>query len=134
MSRSPHSPVPRVAAATLDDGTAGVLLISSSPRILHMNHRARTLLKMCGEAREWPDPGLECMPSILKEFCRDLLSELARRGDRDWPHFELRRVCHMMTPPLLLRGFAVSPASPDRAAQMMLTVQAFAPPSEVRAD
>ncbi|HJT20303.1 MAG TPA: hypothetical protein VJ746_07520 [Nitrospira sp.] len=114
----------------MESSESGVIVLSASPRILHINNRARMLLKMFGESREfWTHLGPESLPSILTEFCRDLLLELKRRRDHgESVQFELRRICHMVSPPLLFRGFAVSPAA-DREPQVVLTLQACIPPS-----
>ncbi|HEY6085028.1 MAG TPA: hypothetical protein VIU63_06505 [Nitrospira sp.] len=103
---------------------AGIMILSSSTRILHMNSRARTLMGLFGEAHEsWPNLTSDCLPSILLEFCRDILSELALRTEtQDWARFEIRRVCHMVSPPLLLRGFGI-PTVANREPQMILTLQ-----------
>ncbi|MBA5867951.1 MAG: hypothetical protein GDA67_14755 [Nitrospira sp. CR1.3] len=93
-----------------------------------MNARARVLMGLFGEALElWPNLSPESMPSILLEFCGEIMSESERRaqaGDR--AQFEMRRVCHMVTPPLLFRGFGVS-TSASGELQMILTLQPYAP-------
>lgn len=75
-----------------------------------MNGPARALMALFGESHElWPQMAPESMPSFLTEFCRDVLAELHRRIEtEDWAQFEMRRICHMVTPSLLLRGFGVS--------------------------
>lgn len=129
MPRSPRVPVQSIQGLPFDTSAPGVILMSASHRILQMNHRARALLKMFGEAHDLrPDLGPECMPAMLTQFCRDLMSELDKRTSQlDGAQFELRRVCHMVTPPLLLRGFAMS-ASTDRQTRMILTLQPCAAP------
>ncbi len=123
-----HRPSPQRTspeqAAPPDGGDSGMIVLSSSFRVLHMNRRARALMRLFGEAHElWPNLAPESMPTILSEFCRDILAELERRRDmRDWAQFEIRRVCHMVTPALLLRGFGV-PAMANREPQMILTLQ-----------
>jgi hypothetical protein len=114
----------------VENSEPGVIVLSTLPRILHINSHARMLLKMFGESREfWTNLGPESMPSILTEFCRDLLLELKRRRNHgESAQFELRRICYMVSPPLLFRGFAVSAAA-GREPQMVLTLQAWAPAS-----
>jgi hypothetical protein len=86
-----------------------MIVFSSSARILHMNGPARALMSLFGASHErWPQMAPESMPSILKEFCLDVLAQLQRRVEtQDWAQFEMRRICHMVTPPLLLTGFGV---------------------------
>jgi hypothetical protein len=64
----------------------------------------------------------ESMPSILTEFCYDVLAELQHRIEtQDWAQFEMRRICHMVTPSLLLTGFGVTNSS-DREIRIILTL------------
>lgn len=123
---------PNLQPALLDPSDSGVILLSSSSRVLHMNSRARALMALFGESHElWPNPGPESMPSILLEFCGEIMSELERRIQTgDDGQFEMRRICHMVTPPLLLRGFGIS-TSVSREVQMVLTLQPYTSASRV---
>lgn len=103
---------------------AGVMVLSSSMRILHINGQAQELMGLFGEAHGFlPHLSPESMPAILTEFCGKILAELDRGGDhRNWTEFETCRVCHMVTPALLLRGFGI-PAEDGREHRMILTLQ-----------
>ena len=103
---------------------AGLVVLSSSIRILHINGRARALMALFGEVHElWPHLSPESMPAILSEFCGDVFTELQRQaGSHKWAEFEMRRICHMVTPSLLLRGFAM-PSRDGREPRMVLTLQ-----------
>ena len=74
-----------------------------------MNGPARALMALFGTSHTlWPQMAPESMPLILTEFCYDVLAQLQRRIEaEDWAQFEMRRICHMVTPPLLLTGFGV---------------------------
>jgi hypothetical protein len=100
-----------------------MIVFSSSARILHMNGPARALMALFGKSHElWPQMAPESMPSILTEFCYDVLAQLQRRIDaQDWAQFEMRRICHMVTPSLLLTGFGV-PNSTNREIRVILTL------------
>jgi hypothetical protein len=102
---------------------SGMIVFSSSARILHMNGPARALMALFGTSHErWPQMAPESMPSILTEFCYDVLAQLRRRIEaQDWAQFEMRRICHMVTPSLLLTGFGV-PNSFDREIRIILTL------------
>jgi hypothetical protein len=64
----------------------------------------------------------ESMPLILTEFCYDVLAQLQRRIEaEDWAQFEMRRICHMVTPSLLLTGFGVQ-NSTNREIRIILTL------------
>src|SRR4029077_7534939 len=100
-----------------------MIVFSSSARILHMNEQARALMALFGTSHErWPQMAPESMPSSLTEFGCDVLAQLRRRIEaQDWEQFEMRRICHMVTPSLLLTGFGV-PNSTDREIRVILTL------------
>ena len=107
----------------LSSPDSGMIVFSSSARILHMNGPARALMALFGKSHElWPQMAPESIPSILTEFCYDVLAQLQRRTEaQDWAQFEMRRICHMVTPSLLLTGFGV-PNSTNREIQVILTL------------
>jgi hypothetical protein len=100
-----------------------MIVFSSSARILLMNESARALMALFGTSHErWPQMAPESMPSSLTEFCCDVLAQLRHRIEaQDWTQFEMRRICHMVTPSLLLTGFGV-PTSTDREIRVILTL------------
>jgi hypothetical protein len=112
--------IPRPLLSSPD---SGMIVFSSSARILHMNGAARTLMALFGASHErWPQMGPESMPSILTDFCYDVLAQLRRRIEaQDWTQFEMRHTCHMVTPSLLLTGFGV-PTSSNREIRIILTL------------
>ncbi len=107
----------------LSSPDSGMIVFSSSARILHMNGPARALMALFGKSHElWPQMAPESMPSILTEFCYDVLAQLQCRIEaQDWAQFEMRRICHMVTPSLLLTGFGV-PNSTNRELRIILTL------------
>jgi hypothetical protein len=71
----------------------------------------------------WPHLSPESMPAILTEFCGNVLLELRRHADsQEWTALDIRRVCHMVTPALLLRGFGM-PETNGRDPRMILILQ-----------
>ncbi len=107
----------------LSSPDSGMIVFSSSARILHMNGPARTLMALFGKSHElWPQMAPESMPSILTEFCFDVLAQLQRRIEaQDWAQFEMRRICYMVTPSLLFTGFGV-PNSTNHELRVILTL------------
>ena len=107
----------------LSSPDSGMIVFSSSARILHMNEPARALMALFGKSHEhWPQMAPESMPSSLTEFCCDVLTQLRHRIEaQDWTQFEMRRICHMVTPSLLLTGFGV-PNSTDHEIRIILTL------------
>ena len=102
---------------------SGMIVFSSSVRILHMNGAARAMKALFGTSHElWPQIAPESIPSVLTEFCADVLVQLRYRVKaQDWTHFEMRRICHMVTPALLLTGFGV-PTATNREIRIILTL------------
>jgi hypothetical protein len=107
----------------LSSPDSGVIVFSSSARVQHMNGPAHTLMALFGTSYKlWPHMATESMPSILTEFCCDVLAQLQRRIEtQDWAQFEMHRICHMVTPSLLLTGFGV-PDSTNRDIRIILTL------------
>jgi hypothetical protein len=125
QANSPQSDVSQSerAGLHLSFPHSGIIILSSSARILHMNEPARALMALLGTSHElWPQMAPDSMPSILTEFCYDVQVQLQRRIEaQEWAHYEIRRVCHMTTPSLLLTGFAV-PHSTNREVRIILTL------------
>jgi len=111
-------PLPLLASTN-----SGMIVFSSSGRVLHMNGPARALMALFGTSHTlWPQMAPESMPLILTEFCYDVLAQLQRRIEaEDWAQFEMRRICHMVTPSLLLTGFGVQ-NSTNREIRIILTL------------
>ena len=105
-----------------------MIVFSSSARILHMNGPARALMALFGTSHElWPQMAPESLPFILTEFCYDVLAQLQHRIEaQDWAQFEMRRICHMVTPSVLLTGFGV-PTSINNEIRVILTLTPLAP-------
>ena len=119
----------------LPSSDSGIIVLSSSARILHMNGPARALMSLFGTSHEqWPQMAQESMPSIITEFCLDVLAQLRLRIEaQDWTQFEIRRICHMVTPSLLLTGFGV-PSASDSEIRVVLTLTPLSSTSHTAAD
>ena len=103
---------------------SGMIVFSSSARMLHMNGPARKLIALFGE---YHGLASEPIPPILTEFCHDVLAQLQPRVEtQSWEEFEMRRTCHMVTPPLLLRGFGVM-NSTNQEFRVILTLAPLRP-------
>ena len=114
----------------LSSSDSGMIVLSSSARILHMNGPARALMALFGTSHEqWPQMAPESTPSIITEFCLDVLAQLRRRIEaQDWTQFEMRRTCHMVTPSLLLTGFGVPSASNSEIRVVLTLTPLFSTP------
>lgn len=107
---------------------SGLLVLSSSRQIVHIDAQARKLLALFGQAYEHsPCLSLESMPSIITEFSEKVFTELRiRHNCHNWPEADVRQVCHMVKPPLLLRGFGMPPAE-GQEPRMVLVLQPRSP-------
>jgi hypothetical protein len=118
-----NSPQNDVSEPLLASPNSGMIVFSSSARILYMNGSARTLMALFNTSHGlWPQIAPESMPSILTELYDDVLAQLHRRGEaQDRAQFEIRRICHMVTPPLLFTGFGVQNLT-NREIRVILTL------------
>ncbi len=103
---------------------SGVIVLSSGTRILHMNPQAVALTALLGgTAPSEPVTCTDALPTLVGEFCREVLQHLETCGDgEDWTQFELRRLLHCSTPPMFLRGFGV-PGSTDCSPRIVVMLQ-----------
>ena len=102
----------------------GLIVLSSSMRILHINPRARELMALFGEAHgSRPHQSPESIPLGIVEFIDRVLTELHRCNcNLEWAEVDMSRICHMVTPALLLRGFGV-PATEGLDPRIILTLK-----------
>lgn len=100
-----------------------MIVFSSSARILYMNKPARILMASFGSSHDlWAQMAPESLPFILTELCYDVLAQLQRRIEtQDWAQFEIRRICHIVRPSLLLTGFGVR-SSTNSEIRIILTL------------
>jgi len=110
------------------DPDTGLLVLSSSHQIIHMNAQARKLMALFGQAHELrPCISPESMPRIITEFCEKVFTELRSRPDHhNWSEVDVRQICHMVKPALLLRGFGMPPAQ-GQEPRMVLVLQPCSP-------
>lgn len=90
--------------------SCGVLLLSPTMRLIHMNRQAGELAKriepvMNGNAARG------VLPTVLTQLGEEIQKRLQIRTEHeDWEQFELRRLVGIPQRPVLLRGFGL----PDR--------------------
>jgi DNA-binding CsgD family transcriptional regulator len=106
---------------------AGIVVLSSSMQLLHINRQATELSKLInmtekGGAQAKTAHGV--LPSALTELCSDLIQALQVRTEaKDWEQFEVKRTAGNPNQPVLLRGFGL----PDRGglehARLVVTLE-----------
>ena len=101
---------------TLADQRAGsgIVVLSASMQLLHMNRQASELSKKINAA-EHGGGSLKSahgvLPTALTELCGEIIKALHVRTEaKDWEQFEIKRVAGNPEQPILLRGFGL----PDR--------------------
>ncbi len=85
----------------------GIVVLSSSLEILHMNRRAMALLRQLeGTARHIE--AAQALPTSLQQHCRDIVEALQEHlASNNWKHFHQYRMIGNSTYPILLKGFGL---------------------------
>ena len=85
----------------------GIVVLSSSLQVLHMNRRAMALLTQL--ERTWQSIGTEWALTVpLQQHCQDMIETLqARLGANNWEQFQQYRMIGNSTNTILLKGFGL---------------------------
>lgn len=129
MSNSPPLADPAESFAEQRAG-AGIVILSSSMQLLHMNHQAAELSKQIN-AVEHGGEGLKSahgvLPTALTELCAEILAALQVRTEaKDWEQFEIKRVAGNPEEPILLRGFGLPDQGGIPHARLVVTLEKLA--------
>lgn len=90
--------------------SCGVLLLSPTMRLIHMNRQAGELAKRIEPVTNG-NAARGVLPTALTQLGAEIQKRLqSRTEDEDWDQFELRRLAGTPQRPVLLRGFGL----PDR--------------------
>jgi len=88
----------------------GILLLSSSLNLMHMNRRAWELSGKITQAQNGK-AATGVLPTAVTELCAEVITALQVRTDaKDWEQVQIRRLVSTPNPPVLLRAFGL----PDR--------------------
>src|SRR5437867_1215643 len=94
----------------------GIVVLSSSMQLLHMNRQAAELSTQINKAengKEYKKIAHGVLPAALTELCAEILKVLQVRTEaKDWEQFEVKRLAGNPARPILLRGFGL----PERGA------------------
>ena len=75
---------------------AGIVVLSSSMQLLHMNRQAAELSKLINMAENGGAPAKSAqgvLPAALTELCTEVLKALQVRTEaKDWEQFEVKRI------------------------------------------
>jgi DNA-binding CsgD family transcriptional regulator len=106
---------------------SGIVVLSSSMQLLHMNRQATELSKLINMAENGGSPAKAAqgvLPSALTELCAEIIKALQVRTEaKDWEQFEIKRVAGNPNQPVLLRGFGLPDRSGIQQARLVVTLE-----------
>jgi len=106
---------------------AGIVVLSSSMQLLHMNRQAAELSKLINMAENGGAPAKSAqgvLPSALTELCTEVLKALQVRTEaKDWEQFEVKRIAGNPNQPVLLRGFGLPDRGGIQYARLVITLE-----------
>lgn len=106
---------------------AGIVVLSSSMQLLHMNRQAAELSKLINMTENGGTPAKAAhgvLPSALTELCAELIKALQVRTEaKDWEQFEVKRIAGNPNQPVLLRGFGLPDQGGVQHARLVITLE-----------
>lgn len=106
---------------------AGIVVLSSSMQLLHMNRQAAELSKLINMAENGGVPAKSAqgvLPSALTELCTEVMKALQVRTEaKDWEQFEVKRIAGNPNQPVLLRGFGLPDRGGIQYARLVVTLE-----------
>jgi len=88
----------------------GIVVLSSSLQVLHMNRRARALLTQLKRSAQSSETE-RAVAAPLHQHCQDIIETMQERlAAHNWEQFHQYRMINDSTHPILLKGFGL----PDR--------------------
>lgn len=106
---------------------AGIVVLSSSMQLLHMNRQAAELSKLINMAENGGAPAKSAqgvLPSALTELCTEVMKALQVRTEaKDWEQFEIKRIAGNPNQPVLLRGFGLPDRGGIQYARLVITLE-----------
>lgn len=104
---------------------SGLIVLSMSRRVLHLNDRARTWLRALSDDDRLDDRGFASpLPEALVDLFHAVLAEMEKRiAGEDWRHFEMRTVCASAEGLLLARGFGMPDATRRQQSRIVILLQ-----------
>ncbi len=105
----------------------GIVVLSSSLQLLHMNRQASELCKKINQAEhtaEGPKQAHGVLPTALTELSSEIIKALTVRTEaKDWEQFEVKRLAGASESPILLRGFGLPDRSGINNARLVITME-----------
>lgn len=106
---------------------AGIVVLSSSMQLLHMNRQAAELSKQVNMNENGGAPARAAqgvLPAAVTELCSEIIKALQVRTEaKDWEQFEIKRVAGSPKQPILLRGFGLPDKGGIQHARLVVTME-----------
>ena len=121
-------PIPPPSDILVDQRAGpGIVVLSASMQLLHMNRQASELAKQINSA-EHSGGGSRTvhgvLPAALTELCGEIVKALHIRTEaKDWEQFEIKRVAGNPEQPVLLRGFGLPDRGGVQFARLVVTLE-----------
>ena len=105
----------------------GIVVLSSTMQLLHMNRQASELATQINKVengREHQKIAHGVLPTALTELCGEVLKVLQVRTEaKDWEQFEVKRLAGDPAKPILLRGFGLPDRGGIQQARIVITME-----------
>ena len=116
---------------------SGIVVLSASMQLLHLNRQASELSKQINAAEH--DGGIKyahgVLPTALTELCGEIIKALHVRTEaKDWEQFEIKRVAGNPEKPILLRGFGLPGRGGIQHARLVVTLEELARRQQLNAN
>lgn len=106
---------------------SGIVVLSSSMQLLHMNRQASELsrqINMAESGGQAPKAAHGVLPTALTELCSEIVKALQVRTEaKDWEQFEVKRLAGDPNQPILLRGFGLPDKGGIQQARLVITME-----------
>lgn len=106
---------------------SGIIVLSSSIQLLHMNRHAAELSRQINAVERGganPKSAYGVLPIALTDLCAEIIKELHVRTEaKDWEQFEIKRVAGDPEKPILLRGFGLPDRGGIQYARLVVTLE-----------
>lgn len=105
----------------------GIVVLSTSMQLLHMNRQASDLSKLINEAEKINNTGMNAsgvLPKALTELCGEIVKALQIRTEaKDWEQFEVKALAGDQNKPILLRGFGLPDQAGIQQSRIVVTME-----------
>ena len=117
---------------------SGIVVLSASMQLLHMNRQASDLAKKINAVEHGGSTAKFAhgvLPAVLTELCSEIIKALHIRTEaKDWEQFELKRIVGDPNQPILLRGFGLPDRGGVQHARLVVTMEELGRKKTLNAD